>query len=381
MEIDAGRIVAVGGSRSGDLVQERDLGHAVVLPGLVNAHTHLELSHLHGQIPPAPTFVDWARAVVGARRAAADRYQVEILAAVQRGIDEAERSGTVLIGDISNTLVTFAPLASSALAAVIFYELIQFRSWDATGLIAKACHELEALTPTPSVRAGFAAHAPYSVAPELLQAIRRAVERDPTVPWSVHLAESREESEFIHSAGGPWRTFLEDLDAWDDTWIPPGVSPVEYLDQIGLLDGRLLAVHAVHADMTDLARLSARGSTLVTCPRSNVHTGAGHPPLEKFYDSGARVAIGTDSLASSDSLSVFDELACMRSLAPSVPARRLLDSATRQGALALGFGSEFGSIAPGKRARLIAVDVPDLADDVEEYLVSGIHPEQITWVE
>lgn len=381
VDLDAGRIVAIGEYRSSDVVEERDLGHVVVLPGLVNTHTHLELSYLHGQIPPARTFVDWVRAVVRARRTRTDPYAIDITDALQRGIDQAVCAGTALVGDISNTLATFVPLARSSLAAVVFYELIRLRARDTAHLVADACRELDALTPTPSVRTGLAAHAPYSVAPELFQAIRRAVDRDPNVPWSVHLAESREESEFIQSAGGPWRAFLEEVQAWDDEWKPAGVGPVEYLDRGGLLDGRVLAVHGVHAGSEDLTLLRARGSTLVTCPRSNAHTGAGTPPLAAFYASGVRVAVGTDSLASTDSLSVFDELACMRALAPSVPARTLLDSATRQGASALGFGSELGSITPGKRARLIAVEIPDRTADVEEYLVSGIHPDQIRWVD
>ena len=131
----------------------------------------------------------------------------------------------------------------------------------------------------------------------------------------------------------------------------------------------------------DLERLALRGTTLVTCPRSNGHTGAGAPPLEEFYESGVRVAIGTDSLASAPDLNLFAELATIRALAPSVPAASLLDSATRQGSRALGFDADFGTIETGKLARLLAVTVPAGTDDVEEYLVSGIAPEQIRWLE
>jgi cytosine/adenosine deaminase-related metal-dependent hydrolase len=111
-----------------------------------------------------------------------------------------------------------------------------------------------------------------------------------------------------------------------------------------------------------------------------MHTGAGVPPIEAFYASGVRVAVGTDSLASAPDLNLFSELSAMHRLAPSVPASRLLDSATTQGARALGFESEFGAIEPGKRARLLAVDVPPGETDVERYLVSGIRPEQIRWI-
>jgi aminodeoxyfutalosine deaminase len=114
------------------------------------------------------------------------------------------------------------------------------------------------------------------------------------------------------------------------------------------------------------------GAVLVTCPRSNVWVGSGAPRLSRFYASGVKMAVGTDSLASAPSLSLFDELAEMRRIAPDVPAAAFLDSVTRQGAAALGFGREFGTIAPGKRAALVAVEVPAAVRDVEEYLVSGV---------
>jgi len=175
---------------------------------------------------------------------------------------------------------------------------------------------------------------------------------------------------------------LEDLGVWDPAWVPPGGSPVKFLDDSGFLDARVLAVHGVQMTGGDLERLVARGTTLVTCPRSNGHTGAGAPPIADFYDAGVRVAVGTDSLASSPDLNVFAELATMRALAPDVPAAALLDSATRQGARALGFDGDYGTIEPGKLARLIAVEIPALTIDVEEYLVAaGILPEQIRWID
>jgi cytosine/adenosine deaminase-related metal-dependent hydrolase len=156
---------------------------------------------------------------------------------------------------------------------------------------------------------------------------------------------------------------------------------VQFLDDSGFLDARVLAVHGVQMTPADLSRLAARGATLVTCPRSNGHTGAGAPPIEAFYASGVHVAIGTDSLASAPDLSILAELATVRALAPSVPASMLLASATIEGARALGFDADYGTIEPGKSARLIAVDVPAGTSDVEEYLVSGIQREQIRWID
>ena len=378
--VERGRVVAVGRGRPADLADEEQLGDVALMPGLVNAHTHLELSYLHDEVPPASEFVTWIRSVMAARRQRPDPRAADIVDAIDRAIVESRASGTAVVGDVSNTLVTFEPLARSALAAIVFYELIRFNAPDPRALVDAATAEIEALVPTEWVRASLAAHAPYSVAPLVLRAIREAVDRDALRPCSVHLSESAEETEFIRTGLGSWRRLLEDVGAWDPAWTPPGVSPVQFLDETGFLGANVLAVHGVQMTLDDLGRLKARGTTLVTCPRSNGHTGAGAPPIQDFYDAGVRVAIGTDSLASSPDLNVFAELATMRALAPAVPATALLESATIEGARALGFDADYGTIEPAKRARLIAVDLSPDVDDVEEYLVSGIRPAQIRWI-
>jgi cytosine/adenosine deaminase-related metal-dependent hydrolase len=196
----------------------------------------------------------------------------------------------------------------------------------------------------------------------------------------VHLAESVEEVEFLRTGEGPWRQLLEDFGVWNPLWVAPGVSPVQYLADHGFLGSRVMAVHGVQMSAADLARLAAHRATLVTCPRSNEYTGAGTPPVEQFYASGVAVAVGTDSLASTPDLNVFSELAALRAIAPRVPASLLIESATLQGARALGVDADYGAIEPGRMARLVAVAVPRDVVDVEEYLVSGIQPEQITWL-
>jgi len=378
--VDHGRISAVGQS-SRPSADVHDLGRVAILPGLVNAHTHLELSYLHERVPVSTDFVAWIRGVVGSRRAHPDPNAAYVVEAIQKAIDHAVACGTALVGDISNTLVPFSLLTRSPLAGVLFYELIRFNAPDPSGFVDQARRQLQALGDAERIRVGLAAHAPYSVGPLVFRAIRHAVDVDPFVPCSVHLSESTAEVEFIKTGRGPWRTFLEEVGAWDPNWQPPGVSPVQYLDECGFLSARVLAVHGVQMTASDLARLAAHGATLVTCPRSNVRTGAGVPPIADFYRSGVRVAIGTDSLASTPDLNVFAELAELRRLAPGVPAARLLDSATREGARALGFEADYGAIEAGKRARLLTVSVPDDVDDVEEYLVSGIQPDQIQWLD
>jgi cytosine/adenosine deaminase-related metal-dependent hydrolase len=378
--VDGGRVSGLGQGAPSS-AEARDLGRVAILPGLANAHTHLELSHLHEQVAPSADFVTWIRAVVTLRRRDSDPNAAHVVEAVQKGIAEAVRCGTALVGDISNTLVPVELLTRSPLAGVVFYELIRFNAPDPAGFVEQARLQMSTLTVNDRVRVSLAAHAPYSVSPRVFQAIRRAVDAGMFGPSSVHLAESTDEVEFIKTGGGPWRSFLEEVGAWDPGWRPPGGSPVQYLDECGFLSASVLAVHGVQMTASDLARLAAHGATLVTCPRSNVRTGAGVPPIDEFYRSGVRVAIGTDSLASTPDLNLFAELAELRRIAPAVPAAALLDSATRQGARALGFDADYGTIEPGKRARLLAVAIPDAVDDVEEYLVSGIQPDQIRWLD
>ena len=358
-----------------------DLGRVSIMPALVNAHTHLELSHLRAAIPPSDNFLGWIGGMMAARRNYSDPGDARILEGVRAGIAEARASGTGLLGDISNTLVTVPLLRQEGMAARVFYELLRFNPTDAQAMARDARAKADAATSEDGmVRVSLAPHAPYSVAPSLFAAIRADLDAHPGHVSSVHLGESVEEVEFIKRGSGPWRTVLQHLNVWTDAWQAPGTSPVEYLDGLGFLDGRVLAVHGVQFAGTDLDRLRTRGVTLVSCPRSNRYVGVGSPPLEAFYATKVHVAFGTDSLASVEDLNLFSELAEARRLAPRVPARTLLESATRRGADALGFGSEFGTIEPRKRAELIAVRTPAGVDDVEEYLVSGITPSDVSWV-
>src|SRR4029078_10143405 len=144
----------------------------------------------------------------------------------------------------------------------------------------------------------------------------------------------------------------------------PDCDPVEYLERVGYLTPGCLVVHAVHLTVAALDRLRDRRAVVVTCPRSNEWVGAGLPPVAHFYNSDVRVAIGTDSLASVSTLNLFDELSALRRIAPEVAASKLLESATRTGAEALGRGADFGTLAPGKRAALVAIDVPAGERDV-----------------
>jgi cytosine/adenosine deaminase-related metal-dependent hydrolase len=356
------------------------LGRVVLLPALVNAHTHIELSFLHGRVPASAAFNDWVTTLMSVRRAsAADPFAGPILDAARHAIEQAKATGTGLVGDVSNSLATVALLRDAGLPARVFHELTGFNLPDVPGRIAEARRAVDAArAAADDVRIGLAPHAPYSVSPELFKAIRSDVDAHPHPVTTVHLGESAQEVQFLRDGTGPARAMLERLGVWTDAWQPPGGSPVEYLADLGFLDARTLVVHGVQFGGDDLARLKTIGATLVSCPRSNVHVGAGSPPLEDFYASGVDVAIGTDSLASAPDLNMFNELAEARRIAPRVPARRLLESATLIGARALGFERDFGSIEAGKRARFAVVRLPPRrVPDVEEYLVSGVEPDAI----
>ncbi len=382
-----GRIVAVGDAHERPPVEggedcDIDLGEAAVMPALVNAHTHLELSWLRGRVAPARRFIPWVAAMMRERRLSSDgRDKTVVRHAMAAALVEMKASGTGLVGDISNALDHLDLLASSGLAGVVFHELIKFRAADPEAFVRDAEQRISMVQVGSGWRVALAPHAPYSVSPAVFAALRDTRTTSHAVRMSVHVSESPDEVEFIQRGSGGWPDLLKRLGAWDPEWRAPRCSPIEYLDRLRFWDDRTLAVHAAQASAGDLALLASRGTTLVTCPRSNKWVGAGDPPVAVFYESGAAVAVGTDSLASVGDLNVFSELAALHRLAPEVEPARLLRSATVDGAAALGFDSAFGAIEPGKGDALLAVSVPPGTTDVEQYLVSGIAPDQVRWLD
>jgi len=382
--VDRGLIVDAGGPRDDAGVAAGcpggcvDLGDAAIMPALTNAHTHLELSWLRGRTRPASSFLGWVSGMMRERLRSADgRDAGFVRTAMALALEEMKASGTGLVGDISNSLAHLDVLAASGLAGVVFHEVIKFRAADPDEFVDEARRRIDEADAGERWRLALAPHAPYSVAPSVVRALAAARPRLREARMSVHVSESPEEVEFIERGSGGWRDLLRRLAAWDPDWRAPGCDPVEYLERLGFWDAQTLAVHAVHASGADLSLLAARGVTLVACPRSNAWVGAGVPPIEAFYRCGARVAVGTDSLASVEDLNLFSELAALRRIAPGVEAARLLRSATLSGAEALGFGETHGAIARGRAAAMIAVEVPPGTTDVEEYLVSGIEPGKV----
>lgn len=370
VSVDRGLITGVGEYDGGAVM---DLGNVAILPGLVNAHTHLELSWMRGQVPRSTSMPAWAASLMALRRTVSHEPPEPIVSAIA----EARAAGTSLVGDVTNTFATYGPLLDGQLPAALFRELLGFSATDPDAVVAAAQRQIAELAPAGSIRPSIVPHAPYSVSPALLRSIAKA-SVGKTV--SIHVGESAQEIEFLRSGTGEWRALLERLGVWNPSWTPPACGPVEYMARHDLVNDRLLAVHGVHFQEDDLARLRAARATIVTCPRSNRWTGAGEPPVDRFYASGVRVAIGTDSLASVEDLNLFAEMAEVRRLAPSVPAARILNSATVAGAHALGFGEAFGTLSPGKRAELLVISLASRVTDIEEHLVSGIGPDSIAWL-
>lgn len=365
-----GRIVAVG--RRKDLLKAhgsaevRELGDAVIIPGLVNAHTHVELSWMNGDPPAGGTYMTWLADLV-ARRAAVDETAARQAAAA--AIESMVSRATVAVGDVANGAWAAPMLAQAGLHGVAFHEVYGFRTADAESVLDAAAGRLEAIDATPDMRAArgrvtaiLTPHAAHTTSGPLLKALggRAAASGE---ALSIHVAECEEEIKLLRDGTGPFRDFLVERGAWDEAWKAPGLTPVEYLDRLAVLSPRTLAVHCVLLDHQDLSRLQARGVTVVTCPRSNQRLGVGKSPVPKLLASGIPVALGTDSLASSPDIDVFNEIAVLRREHPGLAPAAALRIATLNGARALGLAKELGSIETGKLAALAVVGLEDAGDD------------------
>lgn len=365
-----GRIVAFG--RRKDVVKAhpgaevRDLGEVVILPGLVNAHTHVELSFMNGVPPAGGTFMTWLRDLV-ARRPGIDAGAAA--EAATKAIETMVLRGTVAVGDIANGAWAAPLLARSGLRGLAFHEIFGFAASDTESILDAAAQRLETIDADPAVLAArdrfttvLTPHAAHTTSFPLLKALGgRAVASGEML--SIHVAESEEESQLLRDGTGPFKDFLVERGSWDPAFKAPGQTPVEYLERLGVLTPRTLAVHCVHLDHQDISRLQARGVTVVTCPRSNQRLGVGKAPVPKLLSSGIQVALGTDSLASAPDVDVFTEVAHLRQEHPGLSPAAALRIATLNGARALGIAKDLGSIEEGKLAALTVVGLNDPNDD------------------
>lgn len=357
-----GRVAWVG--RAGEAGEPagpvRDLGPGVLTPALINAHTHLELTHLRDLREAGLAFVPWIEALVSRRE---QETAEQVQAALEAG--KADLEATVAVGDVSNKLAHLDWLEGSGLSAVVFHELLGWDPARAEGLLSAADAEAAGRRDRLRVRVRPAAHGPHSNSPDLLRGL---VARGG--PAAIHLAESPVESEFLSRGDGEWGAFLARRGLGHVAFRPSGLSPVRYLDSLGVLQHGLVAAHCVHVDEADAALLALRGVHAVICLTSNRALGVGRAPLSRLLHAGVLLALGTDSAASGAGIDVHQELVEVAREYAEVEPSILLWMATEGGALALGF-SDLGNLSPARRAEMLHFATGSVPRDPWEVVMGG----------
>ncbi len=362
--VDDGRIAWVGSARerSADL----DLGNVAIIPGLVNAHTHLELSRMPGDdAPPAggtEDEVEWIRKVALGR--ISGDWAPSYADNVRRNLRATIEAGTTLAADITTAGLSWGAIAEAPIRAVVFAEVLGLKrhrglqtSGEAWRWLGTIDHEGQIAA---NARPGLSPHAPYSTAGWLYH--NAAGSR---LPLTTHLAEMPEELRLLQRRDGPLRRFLEDIGAWDDEWEPISHSPADYIRKGELRDADWLVAHGTYIDPSEFWRLRPEASTkgrrvaVAFCPRTNARFGHHAHPYRALLEKGAIVCLGTDSLASSPTLSVLDEMRFLHARDDSLSGELLLTMATLFGAWALRAEAAAGSLRPAKSADLAVVALPD----------------------
>jgi len=340
-----GRIEAVG--RDQDVPQPSDVpaadyGDAVILPGLINTHTHLELTGFEDRALNRD-FPSWIREL---RELKTTRTAAEYVEAARRGLADCYASGVTTIADTGDSGATIQALAEADGSGVAYQEVFgphpdQLEE-SLTGLRARVSHLCR--WATHRVRIGVSPHAPYTVSAPLLGAVAEW-SRSEHLPLATHVAESPAEVSLLSSGTGPF------ADSWRARGIPlpvpGGQTPVAWLAEHGALTERTLCIHAVQVGAGDIDRLAESGAAVAHCPLSNRAHAHGAAPLRALLEAGVRVGLGTDSVASVAPLDMLAEARAARRLAPLTPDQ-LLELATLGGARAIGVDSETGSLRVGK---------------------------------
>jgi cytosine/adenosine deaminase-related metal-dependent hydrolase len=339
------------------LPEERAQG--ALLPGLVNAHTHVELSVLAGRLHGGEGLPAWA-VQVGRETAA---FSVEQRCdAARRAALAAAAAGTAAVGDVGNTLAAVPALANAGMAGVFFHELLGSREAATGDALADAEREYQEFiqaSPWPANLARVPApHALYSAGPDLLRRIFAAA-AGAGHPTSIHVAEGEDEIQLLRDGTGRWAEILASLQVPAGSRTP-GLAPLAYLESLGAFAGDRppLLVHMVCAGAEDIALAKKHRAPVVLCPRSNLHIGGRLPDVPAFLSARLTLALGTDSLGSSPDLSLWGEMAALASHFPDIAPEIWLRSATAGGAAALGLHA-LGALAPGKRPGIIDVTPVD----------------------
>lgn len=362
-----GEIVDVG--LAGDLraryPQEEftNFHHAVLLPGFVNVHSHLEYSVFRGMFDDS-SFDQWLlRFIVAKRKMGRAEYRDSAML----GAMECVGSGITSLGEILvDGEASLAAIKALGMRGAAFLEVVGMDDTKIPAIMGRVDERMDRLQAEASslVAPGVSPHAPYTVSGSLYRALSEyCIER--RLKLSTHVAESKSEVTFVRNGAGVLAHDFRELVGWDDLmWMPTGSSPVKYLEQWGVYSADVLAVHCVQVSPADIELLKKYDLAIAHCPKSNAKLGCGIAPIGEFVSAGLRVGLGTDSLASNNVLDMFGEMrvAIMLHRASAMDsswltAHQMLEMATLGGARVLGIGDQVGSIEPGKRADLIAVDM------------------------
>ena len=362
--VEGTRIVFVGPSDHAPEGLCTDLGACVLTPGLVNLHTHLELTAMRGFLEEL-SFRRWIVSLTKARRAVMTPERG--LAAARTGIAEGLLAGITTFGDVSDTGRSAEAMRQMGVRGITWHEVFgpsPSQCVESMALLRQGVDALRAQA-TDLVRVGVSPHAPYSVSDELFAATAQYA-LDESLPVTVHIAESREEWEFVVNGEGD---FAEGLRARGIPVAPRAPSPVVMLDRTGVLRTRPLLVHAIHVTAEDQQRIAATGSTVAHCPASNAKLGHGVAPVMGMIAHGVRVGLGTDSVASSNRMDLLDEarlaVLLQRGAArgpEALTATRVIEMATLEGARILGLDGVTGSLEAGKDADLAAFPFDPVRD-------------------
>jgi cytosine/adenosine deaminase-related metal-dependent hydrolase len=363
-----GRITAVGGGMPDDAVIE-DIGDVVLMPGLVNAHTHLEFSDLVAPLGQSGMSLPaWIRLVIGERK----RGRRDPAGAIAAGIAESLAGGVITIGEISTAPADAYAVAAPMPTLVAFQESIGFSGQRVDSAFADVEQRFK-LSPRP---AGFSPHAPYTVHPRLLERIvaLAVVQR---APVAMHLAESREELQLLAEGAGDFANLLDERSMWDPAAIPHGTRSLDYLRTLAGAP-RALVIHGNYLAADEIALLGAQRArmSVVYCPRTHAFFQHEAYPLTALRAAGVRVALGTDSRASNPDLNLLAEVRAAAAQNPDVGGADVLRMATLDAAEALGIEYDVGSLAVGKRADLIALPC-NSADPIEAIISSAANVERV----
>lgn len=363
--VDGSKIISVG--TTSELTAQypdatvRNFDHHVLMPGLVNAHAHLDLTYFLGD---DSNFIHWLISMLKFQRTA---EMAQIIPAIQRGLSQVIASGTTCVGDFASCEATFRLAQEMGVRTVIFPTIAgglgvqaQDRFESALALVEKYLDEDE-----PTIHTGLGPFAPYLLSRNLLK-ITSQHAKELGVPIMIHVTESFPEMEFFFDSQGPIGTELFPSLGWGNE-LPPAFrkTPIQYLNDIGFLEAQPTIIGGIHLGARDFALLARHMCRVVFCPRANKVFAHGKFPWTKLHDNGIPVALGTEATHNPPDFNLWME---MRAVLEGDPAgdkpgaRDLLHMATIGGARALGLEHRIGSLTPGKLADLIVVEMPQMAD-------------------